>query len=288
MGVSAFVGGFVPLRLQLSPSHLNAISIFSVGILIGTSLVLVIPEGVATLYGAVLDGTSQYLSQIMGLSLLAGFAMMYILDNLLAILAFCSIQMDTAAIVDPSQPITISVLMRSVVRSSLTSGLILHALTDGVSLGSSFVKGDLTFEIVFFVAIIIHKLPTAFSLSTILLREGQMPKVILIHLALFSILTPLSAIITFVIIKLTSLDNELVVGIMFLFSAGTFLYVVSHVMTEIYSVEDEKSEFTSVPATSDSEATVVHHLANSLNGTEVALTLAGMAITTLLSFIDHE
>ncbi|KAK6458687.1 ZIP zinc transporter-domain-containing protein [Scheffersomyces xylosifermentans] len=289
MGITSFCGGMVPLKLSLSPSRLHSVSVFSMGILIGTSLVLVIPEGVETLYGAMDNKDPRTISRVIGFSLLGGFALMYTLDHLPAILLYFNIKFAPVIILDPTAPITPCIAINSVVRSSLTSGLILHSLTDGVSLGSSFVKGDFTIELVFFLAIIVHKLPTAFSLTTILMKEGHSSKIILMHLLLFSLSSPLASIITYGIIKLTDSDNEKVVGILFLFSAGTFLYVVNHVMSEIVgSGEESKKEFTAVPTSADSQETIIHsHSHSSIDGPGVLLVLAGMTIPSLLSAIGE-
>ncbi|KAJ8327253.1 hypothetical protein BDV3_000362 [Batrachochytrium dendrobatidis] len=52
MFVGSFLAGFLPLAMSLSQERLRLISTFGSGLLVGTSLVVIIPEGTETLYSA--------------------------------------------------------------------------------------------------------------------------------------------------------------------------------------------------------------------------------------------
>ena len=52
MALASFLAGMLPLSLSLSQSQLRLISTIGMGVLVGTSLVVIIPEGVETLYSA--------------------------------------------------------------------------------------------------------------------------------------------------------------------------------------------------------------------------------------------
>lgn len=289
MGISTFLGGLAPLKLQLSSTMINYISLFSMGILVGTSLVLIIPEGIETLYKSLDQDSFSSAPTYIGLSLLLGFIIMYILDGLPVILSSLNINMEFNPQVFSSAEgvasLSIKDSLQSILDTSLTLGLIFHALVDGVSLGSSFVSDDIAFQFIFFIVIIIHKLPTAFSLTSILMKENLNPQAIRLHLAVFSLMSPLSSIVTYLIIAFSNKNNQFVIGILFLFSAGTFLYVVNHVMTEVSS--REKPEFSSLPpSSSESEETLSHH--PKLTGKEFLISIAGMVVPIGLSFIGDD
>lgn len=289
MGISTFLGGLAPLKLQLSSTMINYISLFSMGILVGTSLVLIIPEGIETLYKSLDQDSFSSAPTYIGLSLLFGFIIMYILDGLPVILSSLNINMEFNPQVFSSAEgvasLSIKDSLQSILDTSLTLGLIFHALVDGVSLGSSFVSDDIALQFIFFIVIIIHKLPTAFSLTSILMKENLNPQAIRLHLAVFSLMSPLSSIVTYLIIAFSNKNNQFVIGILFLFSAGTFLYVVNHVMTEVSS--REKPEFSSLPpSSSESEETLSHH--PKLTGKEFLISIAGMVVPIGLSFIGDD
>ncbi|KAJ5243331.1 uncharacterized protein N7469_001658 [Penicillium citrinum] len=52
MAITSFVVGSFPLAFTLSPSQLRLISSIGMGVLVGTSLIVIIPEGIETLYSA--------------------------------------------------------------------------------------------------------------------------------------------------------------------------------------------------------------------------------------------
>lgn len=288
MGITTFLGGMAPLKLQLSSTMINYISLFSMGMLVGTSLVLIIPEGIETLYKSLDQDSFSSAPTYIGLSLLLGFIVMYILDGLPVILSSLNINMEFNPQVFSSAEgfasLSIKDSLKSILDTSVTLGLIFHALVDGISLGSSFVSDDIAFQFIFFIVIIIHKLPTAFSLTSILMKENLNFQAIQLHLAAFSLMSPLSSIVTYIIIAFSNKNNQFVIGILFLFSAGTFLYVVNHVMTEVSS--REQPGFHSLPpSSSESEETLSHH--PKLTGMEFLISIAGMVVPIGLSFIGE-
>ncbi|KAL8709346.1 MAG: hypothetical protein Q9220_005939 [cf. Caloplaca sp. 1 TL-2023] len=52
MAIASFLAGSLPLSFALSQSRLQLISTIGMGVLVGTSLIVIIPEGVDTLYSA--------------------------------------------------------------------------------------------------------------------------------------------------------------------------------------------------------------------------------------------
>lgn len=222
MGLAAYGFALVPLKVAIPVQKLGLVSSLGMGILVGTVLCLVIPEGVETLYEAV-EGLEYDPLFCIGMSLLAGFALMFVLDN-------CSLRFELSS---DSNNLEWRRKLVSVATSTLTVGLLLHSFVDGIALGTSFLNGDTSFELLFFFVIIIHKLPTAMSLSVVLLQEGLPAEMCQFHALLFSLSTPLASILTYTIAICFDVKSLFAVGCLLLISAGTFLYSVMHVMNEI-------------------------------------------------------
>jgi solute carrier family 39 (zinc transporter), member 9 len=104
-------------------------------------------------------------------------------------------------------------------------------------MGAPFVSDHTHLEWVLFFAILLHKAPTAFGLSTFLLQKGLPRERVLRHLTVFCASTPISAITTYLLIG--GGDSHLLqfrTGLLLLFSAGTFVYVATvHILPEITS-----------------------------------------------------
>lgn len=145
---------------------------------------------------------------------------------------------DIANISKPiSSPITSEPL------STLTIGLLVHSLADGIAVGAT--KSSSTtmtsLDMIVFMAVMMHKLPAAFGLS-IVLRGNRTHSSAQIHKELFAfaISAPIGAIATFLVLHEGFLGigslSALGVAYCLLFSGGTFLYVATvHAMGEFKS-----------------------------------------------------
>ena len=123
--------------------------------------------------------------------------------------------------------------------SSTTVGLVIHAAADGIALGaSSTTTSRLSFII--FVALMIHKAPAAFGLTSVLLKQGLSKRAARAHLIIFSLAAPVGALLTWSVANLLgdssltgeAASTEFATGVLLLFSGGTFLYVAMHTMQE--------------------------------------------------------
>lgn len=124
--------------------------------------------------------------------------------------------------------------------SSTTVGLVIHAAADGIALGaSSTTTSRLSFII--FIALMIHKAPAAFGLTTTLLKQGLSKRAAKAHLIIFSMAAPIGALFTWGAAHILgyssstlggSMGTEFATGVLLLFSGGTFLYVAMHTMQE--------------------------------------------------------
>lgn len=109
-----------------------------------------------------------------------------------------------------------------------TTGLVIHAAADGIALGASGSNTNLSFII--FLALLVHKAPASFGLTSVLLKQGLSSRSARAHLLVFSLAAPVGALLTFVFVQTvgSGLAGDEVAtrwrtGMLLLFSAGTFL-----------------------------------------------------------------
>lgn len=145
-----------------------------------------------------------------------------------------------------------------------TTGLVIHAFADGISLGASlFFSMSVTQEsgkpdslgILIFVAILLDNTPASIGLGSFLMSYKDISPSL--HILAFNLTAPLVNMITFVGLILYEKHNErpdqkstsLFVGCILLFSAGTFLYVaLLQTLPEAFR-ESEESGCEGEPAT---------------------------------------
>jgi len=110
-----------------------------------------------------------------------------------------------------------------------TTGLVIHAAADGIAMGASATTEDMKLGLIIFVAIMIHKAPAAFGLTSVLLKQGLSKRAARGHLIVFSLAAPFGALTTYIIVSLLGGGNmdgpsgQWWTGMLLLFSGGTFL-----------------------------------------------------------------
>ncbi|CAG7921130.1 unnamed protein product [Penicillium olsonii] len=322
MAITSFVVGSLPLAFTLSPSQLRLISSIGMGVLVGTSLIVIIPEGIETLYSAnarsrnqirtretnvnwqyqaptvatftpentftpgnsaldlaatpvpsLLAERDEFPAQTLyvrkedssdteesheensphawiGIALISGFILMYLVDKLPEFASPTKtdrtpyhISLDNlgSGLRRGSSPSREGGLpdannSRRGHSFATTTGLVIHAAADGIALGASSSDSGLSFII--FLAIMVHKAPASFGLTSILLKQGLSSRTARAHLLVFSLAAPLGALATFLFVQMmgsSSADEAGTLwrtGMLLLFSGGTFLYVAMHTMQE--------------------------------------------------------
>jgi len=118
-----------------------------------------------------------------------------------------------------------------------TLGLVIHAMADGIALGASSLSASGGLGLVVFLAVIVHKGPTALGLTTTLMSLKLNVPQIRKRLFLFSLSAPIGAIVTYLLVlafgggmtaTAGSADGlSWWTGIALLFSGGSFLYVAT-------------------------------------------------------------
>ncbi|KAM3416124.1 hypothetical protein BST61_g7733 [Cercospora zeina] len=130
--------------------------------------------------------------------------------------------------------------------SSTTIGLVIHAAADGIALGASSTSSS-NLSFIIFLALMIHKAPAAFGLTSVLLKQGLSKRTARTHLIIFSAAAPIGAIFTFLAIHgfgyggdVESPSAEFFTGTLLLFSGGTFLYVAMHTLAGSHSAAGQE------------------------------------------------
>lgn len=188
----SFAGGVVPLLRRWTPSELQLLISVSAGIILGVVFVELLPD---------LSRTTPYFFA----AALGGFMLLLVLEKFVFI--------------HPHE--TEELAGR---RSGLTAyiGISFHSVLDGIALGSSTMIPEFAPSVVF--AILAHKIPDTFSLSSILQFFGYTRRRTLWMIACFSLLTPLGGAIALWLLRgVTPATLGLLIGV----ASGTFLFIAT-------------------------------------------------------------
>ncbi|KXH46247.1 ZIP Zinc transporter [Colletotrichum nymphaeae SA-01] len=170
-----------------------------------------------------------------------------------------------------------------------TIGLVIHAAADGIAMGASTSTSNTKLGLIIFVAIMVHKAPAAFGLTSVLLKQGLSKRTARGHLIVFSLAAPFGALSTWAIIRILGGGNfegesgQWWTGMLLLFSAGTFLFVAMHAMQEDGS--SPKHEHGGMNGYSDGNGTQRGQQRPQMRDTFA--TVAGMLLPLLTQFGHH-
>jgi len=268
MLVGCYLAGVVPLAFNLSDEKLRLVSVLGAGLLVGTALAVIIPEGVHALLfpsgdhhetshvvekaagvktGAVVPDGAQ-LKEVKldetgshdhehesGVELHSWIGVALVLGFVFMLLVDqIGGHMHSHAGAGESSA------GQNRNKITATLGLVVHAAADGIALGAAASTSQTHVEIIVFIAIMLHKAPAAFGLVSFLLHEGFDRARIRKHLSVFAFSAPVLAIVTYVILNQSGKDmfiNNNATGIAMLFSGGTFLYVATvHILPKLARV----------------------------------------------------
>jgi len=128
--------------------------------------------------------------------------------------------------------------------SAITMGLLVHSIFDGVALGVVTFGEDEELSAAVFLAITGHKISEALALSVILVSKGLSMWELVFNMVVFSLATPLGALITFFVVDVGTASTEdagETVGYCLLFACGTFLGVlIEHIIPGLKTLEPER------------------------------------------------
>ena len=200
----SLIGGFLPLLRELSQRSLALLLSFSAGVLLGAVFFHMLPE------------TGKVLVDDIGLPILAGFLLIFVMERFVFVHACEERDCDI-------HPMGIPAFL----------GISLHSLLDGIALGAGLMLPQL--GPVVLLAVLIHKMPDSISISAILLSAGwARPKVARLSV-LFSLTTPVGALLAFLFFRALSEENvAIAIGI----SAGTFLAIATaDILPQVHRIE---------------------------------------------------
>lgn len=194
------IGGSLPLWLPNHKRILPYALAVAAGVMLSAALTHLVPESFA------------HLGDAAGVGVLAGFVFLYLFERFVTV-HICE---------------TMGCHVHTIGISALF-GLSIHTFANGVALGAGILQ-DLGGMV--FVAIALHKLPEAFSLTAILLHEGYKRSRIIAMNALFIAMVPLGA---YAVRWGSDLIEGPVSSWALAFSAGTFIHIaVSDLLPEVH------------------------------------------------------
>ena len=221
--ILALLGGLPPIlsKIKENQQTLRRITGIASGILLASALLVVIPEGfeLATEEheesGEEEEGVGNLL---IGGAVLAGFLMMLILEGSGIGHAVHEEHHDHhdehghEHVHHRNSPWIIVL------------GLSLHSAADGLAIGSAAAGSTEAVTALVALAVLIHKVPAAFSLGVFSMHERENRNDSVRDIVMFSLATPVMILVSFY--TLQGMDDHLIALVM-LFAAGTFLYVAT-------------------------------------------------------------
>ncbi len=246
--LASFAGGAVPMCFQLDRWHrlLETLTSVSAGFLVAAACLIVIPEGFerfshkaasppaietphehgdtnhARAHSHHPAGKEDFLNSptLAGLAILVGFLMMLITESLGFGHDIHEEHHDHSGghVHHPAAS------EGKRLAATVVIGLTIHTIADGMAIGAGLATGSHVLTGSLVMTLLTHKVPAAFSLTLFSQHAHGNRRRTWIDLAVFSMATPLAVLGTWAI--LGGLSDQ-VLGMVLLFSAGTFIYVAT-------------------------------------------------------------
>lgn len=230
---------WLPFLFKIDGEKLEFLSYISSGIILGTAFALVLPECYES-FGS---------PTVPGALILLGFMGMLLLENLFESQpndaetgnatrssSASGSQAENFTGAGPTGDNSFEISIKNpkswFAKVSLSAiGMTIHSAADGIALGVT--NGNS--QLIVFIAIMLHKAPAAFGLTSVLLSQKQPHDVVKRDVVLFSLAGPVLAVILSIICFLLgySADDESQGGFpgwCLALSGGTFVYVAVHLL----------------------------------------------------------
>ena len=221
MFFGAYGSAYIPFTWDVSDKQINMISSLGGGLMIGSCLAVVIPEGFSSFSGhhGHHDG-GEIPEGFAGIALVVGFLGMFLLDQM---------QVDHpqgCCAHRKSGDVEEKVTQRRPEKA--ITGLLIHCIADGVAMGSAFLSGNSSVTLVLATAMVLHKAPMAFGLSSYLISCGWTWERSASTLLLFSSMAPAATVVTYIVLQIIPFfGGEQSIALAILFSGGTFLHAAA-------------------------------------------------------------
>lgn len=188
--VSLF-GGIIPITVKQGSRKFEMFLNFSAGIIIGVAFFHMLPEAVN-----LVEPVAPYFTAL-------GILVLILIERFITI-----------------HPCEIDECEEHGLGVAAFIGFSIHNFFDGVALGASMAVPQLSF--LTFLAILLHKAPMAFALSTLLITDGYRRMSTIIFNLAFALVIPLGTIFSYYYF---STHSQRLLGYALAFSAGTFVYI---------------------------------------------------------------
>jgi len=190
---------------ELSQRALALLLSFSAGVLLGAVFFHMLPE------------IGEMLGENLGWPILAGFLLIFVMERFVFVHACEERDCDIHQMGIPA-----------------FMGISLHSLLDGLALGAGLMLPQL--GPVVLLAVIIHKMPDSISITSILLSAGWSRRKVAMLSLLFSLTTPVGALLAYFFFRALSPENiAIAIGI----SAGTFLAIATaDILPQVHRIEE--------------------------------------------------
>ena len=231
--ILALIGGLFPIfsKIKENPETLRRITGIASGILLASALLIVVPEGFELATGEHEDHEEEGHEEeeagheeeelgnlLIGGAILAGFLMMLILEGSGIGHAIHEEHHDHHDEHGHEH------VHHMTTPWLLVLVLSMHSAADGLAIGSAAAGTSEAVTALVAMAVLIHKVPAAFSLGVFSMHEREDRNDSIRDVVLFSLATPVMIMISFY--ALEGLDGHLI-ALAMLFAAGTFLYVAT-------------------------------------------------------------
>jgi len=295
--IISFLVGLIPIKCKVGPFYMNLIAVLAAGLILGTAIIIVLPEGFEMLLHGLHDDNDEeddhehdedeshddeedhededhddheehaeeLDNRLMGLAIIGGIIFMMIANRLspghdhahglpdvstnektekgveLVVVAKSEPEVGEEGQSPNSEAQPKSIMQKI---SAITIGLLIHSIFDGVALGVVTFGEDEELSAAVFTALMGHKVSEALSLSVILVSKGLSMWELVLNMFLFSLATPLGALLTFFIVDVGTASTENAgetVGYCLLFACGTFLGVlIEHIIPGLKTLEPDR------------------------------------------------
>ncbi len=240
--LAALGGGSLPLVAKMNHEHrlLGALTSVSAGFLIAAACLIVIPEGFER-YSMASEAASTHVheaehgedghhhhhssfiepSLVAGLAVLLGFLMMLLTESF----GFGhDIHEEHHHHAGGHVHHPTSETHGKQLAAVVVIGLTVHTVADGMAIGAGLATGSHALTGSLVATLLTHKVPAAFSLTMFSQHAHGSRRRTWLDLLVFSVATPMAILVTWAVLGALS---DQIVGLVLLFSAGTFIYVAT-------------------------------------------------------------
>jgi len=223
--VGALAGGALPLlgRMQRNDEFLS----FSAGVMLGAAFFHMLPEAAER---AGLSAIPFVLVGFLFLFLLERFVLVHVCAEPAAAAGAATVAVSSPASGRGHDHTATGCAVHTLGIAAFI-GLSLHTLVDGFALGAA--STETALGLLVFLAILAHKVPSSFSLSSILRAEGYSRRRALLMNGVFALMVPIGAVLYLVLRAIVAAENFTPLALAA--SAGTFLHLsLSDILPDLH------------------------------------------------------